>query len=376
MEDGSFKDRHIFVKKATGIGATEFFLRLMAWLCLKDNSLSGNQMVIVTGPNIDISVKLVKRMKALFQKHLITFSSKEAVLELNGCHIESYPSHHVDFFRALESPKFILIDEGDFFPIGQQQDIRHVSERYIAKSNPYIVMVSTPNAPDGLFESIEKEPEETCIYRKLFLDYTYGLGRIYSEQEIQKAKASPSFEREYNLKYLGVVGNVFSIKDIDTAIERGTKYNPPNTIDDVNFSARKVLACDPGFGSSAFGVVLAQQSDTQIQILEAEEYHRPDFNEMIGVVWDILQKYGRSINKIYVDGANPSFIRSLKLQMGEEEDYDEVIKDCKASHRDFEYDMTVVPINFNMEHKSMLSNCKMLMERDGGFVAINPNLPS
>ena len=160
--------------------------------------------------------------------------------------------------RALESPKFILIDEGDFFPIGQRQDIRHVSERYIAKSNPYIVMVSTPNAPDGLFESIEKEPEETCIYRKLFLDYTYGLGRIYSEQEIQKAKASPSFEREHNLKYLGVVGNVFSIKDIDTAIERGTKYNPPNTIDDVNFSARKVLACDPGFGSSAFGVVLAQ----------------------------------------------------------------------------------------------------------------------
>ncbi|MGB8034194.1 MAG: hypothetical protein WCF03_10285, partial [Nitrososphaeraceae archaeon] len=221
------------------------------------------------------------------------------------------------------------------------------------------------------FESIEKEPEETCIYRKLFLDYTYGLGRIYSEQEIQKAKASPSFEREYNLKYLGVVGNVFSIKDIDTAIERGTKYNPPNTIDDVNFSARKVLACDPGFGSSAFGVVLAQQSDTQIQILEAEEYHRPDFNEMIGVVWDILQKYGRSINKIYVDGANPSFIRSLKLQMGEEEEYEEVIKDCKASKRDFEYDMTVVPVNFSMEHKSMLSNVKMLMEREGGFIAIN-----
>ena len=54
MEDGSFKDRHIFVKKATGIGATEFFLRLMSWLCLKDDNLAGNQMVIVTGPNIDI----------------------------------------------------------------------------------------------------------------------------------------------------------------------------------------------------------------------------------------------------------------------------------------------------------------------------------
>lgn len=263
-------------------------------------------------------------MKALFQRHLISFSSKETVIESNGCHIESYPSHHVDSFRALESPKFILIDEGDFFPIGQQQDIIHVSERYVAKSDPYIVMVSTPNAPTQLFESIEKEPEETCIYRKLFLDYKYGLGRIYSEQEIEKAKASPSFEREYNLKYLGVIGNVFSTKDIEAAIQRGKLYNPPNTIDDINFNTKKVLACDPRFGSSAFGVVVAQQSDRQIQILEAEQYHRPDFNQMIGVVWDLLQKYGRTISKIYVDGANTSFIRALKLQMGEDEEYDQV----------------------------------------------------
>ena len=41
-------------------------------------------------------------------------------------------------------------------------------------------MVSTPNAPNGLFEKIEKEPDETCIYPRLFLDYTYGLDRIYT----------------------------------------------------------------------------------------------------------------------------------------------------------------------------------------------------
>jgi hypothetical protein len=28
------------------------------------------------------------------------------------------------------------VDEADFFPPGQQQDARDVSERYIAKSNP------------------------------------------------------------------------------------------------------------------------------------------------------------------------------------------------------------------------------------------------
>jgi hypothetical protein len=55
-------------------------------------------------------------------------------------------------------------------------------------------MVSTPNGPGGLFERIEKEPEETCIYKRLLLDYTYGLDKIYTGQEIEKAKASPSFE--------------------------------------------------------------------------------------------------------------------------------------------------------------------------------------
>jgi hypothetical protein len=30
-------------------------------------------------------------------------------------------------------------------------------------------MVSTPNSPDGLFEAIEKEPEEICLYKRLFL---------------------------------------------------------------------------------------------------------------------------------------------------------------------------------------------------------------
>ncbi len=76
-------------------------------------------------------------------------------------------------------------------------------------------MVSTPNAPDGLFERIEKEPEGTCLYKRLLLDYTYGLDRIYAREEIEMAKASPSFEREYNLKYLGLIGNVFHTKDID-----------------------------------------------------------------------------------------------------------------------------------------------------------------
>ena len=103
-------------------------------------------MIIVTGPNQELAIKLIKRMKALFKPLGITFDSKETVLELNGCSIEAYPSNHIDAFRSLANPKFILLDEGDFMPKFQQDDVRHVSERYIARSDPFIVMVSTPNA--------------------------------------------------------------------------------------------------------------------------------------------------------------------------------------------------------------------------------------
>ena len=78
----------------------------------------------------------------------------------------SLPSNHIDAFRSLTNPKFILVDEGDFFRKNEQEDVRHVAERYIAKSDPFIVMVSTPNAPNGLFQKIEQEPFEKCIYKK------------------------------------------------------------------------------------------------------------------------------------------------------------------------------------------------------------------
>jgi hypothetical protein len=52
----SYGNKHLWIKKATGLGISEFMLRFMAWLCLKDNSLSGLQMCIVTSGTIYISI--------------------------------------------------------------------------------------------------------------------------------------------------------------------------------------------------------------------------------------------------------------------------------------------------------------------------------
>ena len=255
--------KHIWIKKATGLGITEFMLRYMAWLCLRDNTLSGSQMCIVTGPRIDLAIMLIDRMKGLFtEKGLLKFDTKETVIELNGVKIEAFPSHHIDAMRGLTNVKFILLDESDFFPPGQQADARDVSERYIAKSDPYIVMVSTPNAPGGLFERIEKEPENTCLYKRLYLDYTVGVGKIYTTEEIERAKQSPSFEREYGLKYLGRVGNTFLPSDIDKAITNPS-YNPDQWI----YGTRKSMGIDAAWGSSAFGIVITRFVDGKIQIL-------------------------------------------------------------------------------------------------------------
>ena len=48
-------------------------------------------MCIVTGPNIDMAIKLIKRMKNIFETKLgLLFTNKETVLELNGCTMKHF----------------------------------------------------------------------------------------------------------------------------------------------------------------------------------------------------------------------------------------------------------------------------------------------
>ena len=379
--DQSFKDKHLWVLKSTGLGITEFFLRVIGWLCTKDDNLKGSQVCIVTGPRLELSITLMNRLKALFYSKLgIIFSNKETVLELNGVRIEAFPSDHLDAMRGLANVSFILLDEGDFFKKGQQLDARDISERYIGKSNPYIVLASTPNKPDSLFDKIEKEKESTCIYHRVKLDYTYGLNKIYSKEEIEKAKQSPSFPREYDLQYLGIIGNTFHELDIQRAVELGKKYDPNLVV----HGAPLVLGLDPGWGSSAFGLVLVQVANGRIEVLMADEYERPKYSDMIEKISALLKGLNSSnldpevldSCKVYVDAANPEFITTLKELVGESTRWEYIqdkIQYCKKNNLDLANYMTVIPIAFNTAAKDMLMHCKELLEYDERpVVAINP----
>jgi hypothetical protein len=49
-------------------------------------------------------------------------------------------------------------------------------------------------------------------------------------------------------------------------------YKPTICKKQINGYAQKSMGIDPGFGSSAFGVVVTQFVDSQIQLMHAEEY--------------------------------------------------------------------------------------------------------
>jgi len=79
-----------------------------------------------------------------------------------------------------------------------------------------------------------------------------------------------------------------------------------------------------------------------------------------------------------VDGANPSFIRALKSRISEDDNYENFIAHLKTAYgtnfplQSLIYNMFVVPIAFNKEHRNMLAYAKKLMEYGSGVVAIDP----
>jgi hypothetical protein len=371
--------KHIWIKKSRGIGVTEFLLRYIAWSCFSPKFAANSRVCIITGPRLDLAEDLITRFKALFQRNNINgISDRTAstVAFLNGVKVEAFPSHHVDTMRGLDNVRFIISDESDFYPAFQQREVRAVMEGYIGKPNsdPHIVLVSTPKAPGGLMQQIELESDS--LYHKLFFDYRFGLEGpypIYSQTQIDIARLSPEFPREYELQYLGVVGNVFSQTSIESC--QKVEYNPLQIIPE----SPKSIGIDPSYGSSNFAIVATQLVDNKIQVIHAEEYARPNFTEMIEMIWQLKNKMGH-VSNIYVDAANPEVIRSLKQEFGEsynEQYMRDQFADCKKYNLHIEDRMFICPTPFSVEGAKMLQHTKWLLEEkdeDGSsLVAIHPS---
>ncbi len=79
------KSRKNHITGTKVLGVTEFFLRLMAWLCTSiDNDTMcefRKSQMCKKSPNIGIAIKLIKRLKQIFERKLgLSFTNKETVL--------------------------------------------------------------------------------------------------------------------------------------------------------------------------------------------------------------------------------------------------------------------------------------------------------
>jgi hypothetical protein len=223
------------------------------------------------------------------------------------------------------------------------------------KSDPYIVMVSTPNAPGGLFYNIENEDEDVCLYKRIKLDYHYGLGKIYTQQEIDKAKLSPGFGREYELQYLGRVGNVFTHMQIDKAIQLGELYKNHA----VNQYTIHSVGVDFGFSSSRTAIVATEflKEERKIRVTYAEEFEKANPQDIVDICFNLFRKTWNTF--FWIDGANRAAVNLMKVAFNESLTWDTSKNEPNPEV------MKVLPVNFgNDGHKQMLAHLHMLVNKE------------
>ena len=281
--DAIENNQNIFILKSRGIGVTTFMIRYFAWKILSSSELDNKSIFIISGTREEHANYIKEKLEPLFENFPVTFESKYTELLLKKTWIKVFPTKNIKDIRGYFEASHIFVDESDYLEESIQDELMHAISPYEEKSNCKIILCSTPFKPLGLMQRIENDVNSK--YTKLKLDYTYGLDKIYDREFIEKKKLEPEFEREYNLRYLGKIGSVFSQKDIDRAIELGDSYTPDLVVMDSQFS----LGLDSGFGSSSFSLVLVEMFDKKIFVKMAEEHPHVRYEDICSKIKSILQ---------------------------------------------------------------------------------------
>jgi hypothetical protein len=351
--------KYLCIKKARGIGITELMLRYMVYMVICKNYIyKGSKFFIVCGPREQTAIDLIKRIKTILLPLNVLEETQRTVASFLNVEIQSIPSSHVSTMRGYTDVKFIFIDEASFWAGQEQNEVRSVSEGYIAKTDPSIIMVSTPFIPNTMFEAVMDEDADTCLYKRYRLPYTSGLGKIYTQEEINKAKASPNFEREYNLKYGIGTGNLLTDAQIDAIIMDDYPYAYSDyTVQNSTVS----LGCDPGFGSSKGSYCITGHINGKVIVLDCDQFERPSFQWFTELIYAKHKQW--RCDKIFVDASARDVVDDLKLSVRERTDYEAVIKSAVHQKIDWQQLMIVVPVPFSKFGDAMLGRLVDLVQR-------------
>jgi hypothetical protein len=347
------QNRNIWIKKSRGIGITELILRFLAWRIVSSNELEYKTVMIVSGTMLKHANNVKERLQGLFEKRFpfIKLESKFTELWIKNTNIICMPSRNVKDIRGFTDVSYIFVDESDYFEQSVNNELLHALTAYEEKSNCTTILASTPNRPNGLFQSIEKDANSK--YCKIILDYTIGLDKIYDRKEIEKKMQEPEFPREYQGMYLGRIGNIFSSSQVQTCISLGEEFS--TTSIPVSLYTLKSVGIDPGFSSSSTGIVILEHVKTEdnrhiIRVIDSYLIEKPDPNKIVELCWHIYQQHNYMNTYFFIDGSNAAMVNLLKIKFGESLYWQ---KTTDFGHNS---NVKIRPISFNSEHKNMLAN--------------------
>lgn len=347
--------KYNWILKATGIGLSKIVLRWILYKSVVNDKWSNGIVPIFTGVNYDLARRLIDRAASMLYRFFPNRKQTERTIIVNNVEITAFPGGHMDTARSLTNTRMFFLDEFDFFEEHKNiESGRKIAERQIAKSNPDILIASTPNRPGGPMQQIHNE--EPSLYNKIFLPYTIGIGTIYTAEQIVQNMKSPSFPQEYDLKYMGGIGNVFHYEDIDFITN--DKYNPA----EYNPIASHFMGIDVGFGPSDTAIVVTRYQNNKIEVIHTETISKGLYEDIITKIVELIERY--RIGKVYVDGSAVSLIRSLKVKYKEYTRWDLLDEKVLQSYIYSDpNEPKIVPIGFAKYHREMLKKLMLCISK-------------
>jgi hypothetical protein len=168
---------------------------------------------------------------------------------------------------------------------------------------------------------------------------------------------SPSFEQEYNLKYLGNIGDLFNPYHVDACIH---KYK---IIDEYTKYRTNIMGIDPAYSTgSYFAIVIVslfeeneQEEGDLFKIIYHKAVKREKLQNMIDLVTSLIADY--NIFRIFVDASASHTVDALHYEYDEEHVPIELELEYYLQQ---EYPM-VMPIPFNKYGDKMMQTLQKVV---------------
>jgi hypothetical protein len=143
---------------------------------------------------------------------------------------------------------------------------------------------------------------------------------------------------------LGPVPHSIALQ-IQTCIDLGNEYSI-NKIP-VSLYTLKSVGIDPGFSSSATGIVVLEhiKDEDKIRVIESHLIEKGDPNQIVELCWSIWKKHGFMNTLFFIDGSNRAMVNLLKIRWDEPLTWE--------TTQSFGPNTKIRPVNFSTEHRNM-----------------------